>query len=34
MVTTVGIVGTKGGTGKTSTAANLAGLLADMAYRV
>ena len=34
MVTTVGIVGTKGGIGKTSTAANSAGLLADMGYRV
>lgn len=34
MVTTVGIVYPKGGSGKTSTTANLGGMLADMGFRV
>lgn len=34
MVTTVGIVYPKGGSGKTSSTANIGGMLADMGYRV
>ena len=33
-ITTLGIVGTKGGTGKTTVTANIGGMLADMGFRV
>ncbi len=33
-ITALGVMGTKGGTGKTSVCANIAGLMADMGFRV
>ena len=33
-ITTLGVMGTKGGTGKSSTVANVGGLMADMGFRV